>query len=88
MHSIRCMFYLENYPFWRGHRGGDRMVVELLSNYAISADYQKKICVRIPLKQGVHDTTLCDKVVEVTCGRSVVFLVLRFLLPIKLTATV
>ena len=41
LHSIRCMLYLENYPFWRAHRGGDRMVVEFITTYAISADYQK-----------------------------------------------
>jgi hypothetical protein len=40
MDSIRYMFYLENYTFWRGRRGGDRMVVEFITTYAIIADYQ------------------------------------------------
>ena len=40
MHSIRYMFYLENYTLWRGRRGGDRMVVEFITTYAIIADYQ------------------------------------------------
>ena len=45
---------------------------------------------RIPLRRGLLDTTLCDKVLSVTCGRFVVLseYVLRFPPPIKLTAMI
>ena len=74
MHSIRYMFYLENYTLWRGRRGGDRMVVECITTYAIIADYQNNYVFESRSSKVVHNTALCDKDVEVTCGRSVVFL--------------
>ena len=52
--------------FIMGHRGHDRMVVGFTITYAISA-YHHKCCnfeYRIPLRRGVLDTTLCDKVCQ------------------------
>ena len=41
--------------------GRDRMVVGFITTYAISAYYYEQT-VRIPLKRGVLDTTLCHHV--------------------------
>ena len=55
------------------NRGHDRIVVGFTTTCAISV-YHYWSCEFEPCSwQGVLDTTLCDKVCSVTCGRSVVF---------------
>ena len=48
----------------RGCCGRDRMVVGFISTYAISAHHQLTLRVWIPLRRGLLDTTLCDKVCQ------------------------
>jgi hypothetical protein len=43
-----------------GPRGRDRTVVGFTTTYAISAYHHKHF--EIPIRRGVFDTTLCDKV--------------------------
>ena len=77
---ISICFIKMTFCMW-GSRGRDRnhMVV---CNRCLSP---LTLWVRIPLKRGLFDTTLCDKVCQSLSG----FLrVLRFLPPIKLTATI
>jgi len=45
-------------------RGRDRMVVGLITKYAISAYRKLTLWVRIPLRRSVLNTTLCDKVCQ------------------------
>ena len=47
----------------QGHRGCDHMVVEFTTTYAIST-YHHSCWVWVPLRWGVLDTTLCDKVCQ------------------------
>ena len=47
----------------RTHRGCDRMVVGFTTTCVISV-YRLTLWVRIPLRRGVLDTTLCDKVCQ------------------------
>ena len=59
-HLIHTHIYIYIYIYiHRGRR--DSMVVGFTTTYAISA-YHLKLWVRIPLRQGVLDTTLFDKV--------------------------
>ena len=49
----------------RGCRDHDSMVVGFITTYAISAHHPPlMLLVRIPLRRGVLDTTLCDKVCQ------------------------
>jgi len=57
----------------RGRHGRDRMVVGFITTYAISAYHHYGCDVEFCSWQGVLDTTLCDKSLSVTCGRSEVF---------------
>ena len=70
-------------------RGRARMVVGFITTCVISA-YHHLRCEYEPRSwRDVLDTTLCDKVLSVTCNRSVGFLrVLHFPAPIKLTAMI
>ena len=57
----------------RGCRGRDRMVVGYTTIYAIGT-YHHNSCEFEPCSwQSVLDATLCDEVLSMTCGRSVVF---------------
>ena len=47
------------------------MVVGYMQSVPITTNVQ------IPLRRGVLDTTLCDKVCHVTCGRSVIFFTIK-----------
>ena len=79
-----------NLRYLRGRRGNDRMVVAFTTTYAISA-YNRSLTlwVRIPLKRGVLNTTLCDKVCQSVLWQVVGFpLVLRFPPPIKWIAPI
>ena len=56
-----------------GRRDRDRMVVGFTTAYAIS-DHHYQSCEFEPCSwRGALDTTLCDKSLSVTCGKSVVF---------------
>jgi hypothetical protein len=57
----------------RDRRGHNRMVVEFNTNYAISAYHHLSCELEYHSRRGVLDTTLCDKNLSVTCGRSMVF---------------
>jgi len=58
---------------YRGCRGHDRMVFEFTTTCAISA-YQHWSCeFESHSWRGVLHTTLCDKVLLMTCDRSVAF---------------
>ena len=67
--SMHPVAYVE-YTLWAfyfmggGGRGRDLIVVGLTTIYAISALSPLTLWVRIPLKRGVLDTTLCDKVCQ------------------------
>ena len=55
----RLLNYLA-YQFAGGRRGRDHMVVRLMTTYAISPYHHQ----RNPLRRGVLDTKLCDKVCQ------------------------
>jgi hypothetical protein len=59
-------------PFKRGgRRGRARMVVCFITTYAISAYHHFQSCeLESHSWRGVLDTTLCDKVCQVTCDRT------------------
>jgi hypothetical protein len=62
--SALLRFAAFDYPFSRGSRGRDRMVVVFTTTSAISA-YHHKSCEFAPRSwRGVLDTTLCDKVCQ------------------------
>ena len=61
---------VSSHTLW-GCRGRDRMVIGLISTYAISAYFLKDYEFESRAWQGVLDTTLCS--LSVTCDRSVVF---------------
>ena len=46
----------------RGHRGRDHMVVGFITAYAISGYHHLSCEFEFHSRQGMHDTTLCDKV--------------------------
>ena len=67
---LLCIGHIET----RGCCGRDRMVVGFTTTYAISACKPLMLWVWILLRQGVFDTTLCDKVCQwLVAGRLVVF---------------
>ena len=53
--------------FRGGSRGRDRMVVGFTTTCAISGEFESRSW------RDVLNTTVCDKVLSVTCDRSVVF---------------
>jgi hypothetical protein len=72
---------------YRGHHGCDRMVNGVTTTYAISVS-PLMLWVRIMLRWGVLDTTLCDKVVSDLQQVSDFLWVLWFPPQIKMTATI
>jgi len=60
--------YLYSGPLWSWSYGS--WIYNYLCNQCLSP---LKLWVQILLRRGVLDTTICDKVWSVTCGRSVVF---------------
>ena len=68
--------------FW-GHHDRYRMVVGFTTTYAYQCQSPLTLWVRIPLRQGVLDTTLCDKFVSDLRQVSGFLLILRFPLQIK-----
>ena len=64
MTRIHCTYYTYYYLlfFIWGRRGRDRMVVGLTTAYVITYVSPLTLWIRIPLRPGVLDTTLCDKV--------------------------
>ena len=62
---VSWIFYLLN-VLKRGHR--DRMVVGFTTTCAISAYHHKRCEFKSQSWQGVHDTTLCDKVCQWLAG--------------------
>ena len=67
--SFRLLIYIFSYLIG-GRCGRDRMIYNYLCNQSISP---LTLWVWIPFRWGVLDTTLCDKVLSVSCDRSVVF---------------
>jgi len=62
IYSIKFSSYKFRPPLlqWRGRRGRDRMVVDLCNRGLLPLT----LWVWIPLRRGVLDTTLCDKVCQ------------------------
>jgi hypothetical protein len=85
----RYVVYLEHHftvisrQTLRGHNGPDYMVVGFTTTYANQCQSSLILCIRIRERC----TTLCDKFVCDLRQTVVSFWVLRFLPPIKLTAT-
>ena len=63
---------IEDQKSW-GRHGRVRVVVGFITTYAINAYYHKSCQFEPHTWQGVLDTTICDKRLSVTCGRSIVF---------------
>ena len=76
------------YCEFRGRRGRGRMVVGFTTTYAVSAYHHKWCDFEFRSWRGVHNTTLCDKVVSDLVPVGSFLRVPRFLPPIKLTATI
>ena len=70
---ILSLFFIYTMTNWRERRGRDRMAVGFITAYAISAYHNYRCEFESRSVEAYSISTLCEKKLSVTCGRSVVF---------------